>query len=49
MRILLIYQFFGPYHMARWRHWRGVAAARGWTPLALQLFRKPDLYNWQAA
>lgn len=48
MRILLIYQFFGPYHLARWRHWRGVAEALGWTPAALQLFRKPDLYQWEA-
>lgn len=47
MRVLLIYQFFGPYHLARWQHWRGVATALGWTPLALQLFRKPDLYQWQ--
>lgn len=49
MRVLLVYQFFGPYHLARWRHWRGVAADLGWTPLALQLFGKPDLYQWQAA
>ncbi|MBK1620620.1 hypothetical protein CKO42_19745 [Lamprobacter modestohalophilus] len=47
LRVLLIYQFFGPYHLARWQHWRGVATALGWTPLALQLFRKPDLYQWQ--
>ena len=47
LRILLIYQFFGPYHLARWKHWRAVAAGLGWTPLALQLFRRPDLYQWQ--
>ena len=47
LRILLIYQFFGPYHLARWKHWRAVAAGLGWMPLALQLFRRPDLYQWQ--
>ena len=47
LRILLIYQFFGPYHLARWKHWRAVAAGLGWTPLALQLFRRPDLYQWK--
>lgn len=49
MRIVLIYQFFGPYHLARWRYWRHEATARGWTPLALQLFDKPDLYQWQTS
>jgi 1,2-diacylglycerol 3-alpha-glucosyltransferase len=49
VRIVLIYQFFGPYHLARWRHWRKEAIASGWTPLALQLFNKPDLYRWQSA
>ena len=47
LRVLLIYQFFGPYHLARWKHWRAVAARLGWTPLALQLFRRPDLYQWK--
>jgi glycosyltransferase involved in cell wall biosynthesis len=49
VRIVLIYQFFGPYHLARWKHWRHEATARGWTPLALQLFSKPDLYRWHPA
>lgn len=48
VRVVLIYQFFGPYHLARWRHWRTAARDLGWTPLALQLFAKPDLYQWQS-
>lgn len=46
MRVVLIYQFFGPYHLARWRHWRGFAARQGFETLGLQLFGKPDLYEW---
>ena len=48
LRVLLIFQFFGPYHIARWRHWRSLARAAGWTPMALQVFRSPDLYRWRA-
>lgn len=49
MRVLLIFQFFGPYHIARWRHWRPYARSLGWTPLGLQIFGAPDLYLWQAS
>lgn len=46
MRVLLIYQFFGPYHEARWLHFRGLAPLAGINPLALQIFRQPDLNDW---
>ena len=46
--MLLIYQFFGPYHLARYRHWSEKARSRNWEPLGLQLFERPDLYNWTA-
>jgi glycosyltransferase involved in cell wall biosynthesis len=46
LRVLLIYQFFGPYHIARFRHWSSKARERNWEPLGMQLFQRPDLYNW---
>ena len=46
LRIVLIYQFFGPYHLDRWNCFRNAAEREGHTPLALQLFQKPDLYDW---
>lgn len=47
MRVLLIYHFFGPYHLARWNHWQDFARLEGFEPLALQLFKQPDLYQWR--
>lgn len=48
VRVLLIYQFFGPYHEARWLHFRRLALLSGIEPLALQIFRQPDLNDWTA-
>jgi len=45
-RILLVYRVFGPYHVARWRHWQLYGRALGWEPLALELFGWSDTYNW---
>lgn len=49
MRVLLIYQLFGPYHRARWLHFRKQCIGTGWDPIGLQLFSGQDLYNWRPA
>lgn len=49
MRVLLLYQFFGPYHLARWRHWQEQAQAAGLEPMAVQIFSSQDFYQWPEA
>lgn len=46
MRVLLLYQFFGPYHLARMAFLRQVAGLQGIDVRGLELFEKPDLYHW---
>jgi glycosyltransferase involved in cell wall biosynthesis len=46
LRVLLIYPFFGPYHLARWNDFRCAAKQTQWVPLALQLFCRSDTYDW---
>jgi glycosyltransferase involved in cell wall biosynthesis len=45
-RVVLMYQHFGPYHQARLQHARASLAGAGLDVVGLQLFARPDLYQW---
>ena len=46
IRLVVVYQFFGPYHRARWPVLRDRGSQAGVDIVGLELFRSPDLYNW---
>lgn len=45
--LLLVYPYFGPYHMARWNKLIELGGDAGWRVFGLELFPDAGPYNWQ--